>query len=170
MPMNSLTKEPSPVLISLAGAYPGITAEQLMAPTPLPFPAVGKWNYHRLTEGGCPTGFVVLPGTELLYDCPNTVGVICSSSSLGAQLADGQEHELVALIDRDDEAVHDPGAMDSQKFYAFADPESTIHIRWLPEVPAGWRVVGKLIYTQLPFVPKPGGASGFAETSDDFEF
>ena len=165
MPMSSMNRDDSPVLLCLAGAYPGITADQLMAPSPLPFAPKGKWTYHRLTGDAAPTGFVVLPGSVLLETHPNTVGIVCTSTSLGLELADGQEHEVIALIDRS--PVEE---LDNMCFYAFADPSGAVSIRWMQALPEGWRMLGRLIYTQLPFVPKPGGESGFAETSDDFDF
>ena len=85
--------------------YPGLTAEELLAPQPLPFAEPGRWNYHRLTPEGQPGGFVALPGSDLVLARPNTVAVVCSSTSLGVGIADGQEHECIALIDRSDEAV-----------------------------------------------------------------
>jgi len=45
-----------------------------------------------------------------------------------------------------------------------------VHIRWSDGVPEGWTVQGRLIFTQLPHVKKPGSGGGFAEMDDDFEF
>ena len=39
MPMVSMQPEPSPALLAIAGAYPGITADQLLSPSALPQPA-----------------------------------------------------------------------------------------------------------------------------------
>jgi len=167
MPLDSMSSESSPVLMCLAGAYPGLTAEQLLAPTPLPFAVPGKWTYHRLTGDAVPTGFVVLPGSALLDMNPNTVGVVCQSDSLGLELPDNKPHEVIALIERTPVA---PADFDSKQFYAFADPQGTISIRWMNALPEGWSIVGRLVYTQLPYVQKPGGKSGFAEYSDDFAF
>jgi hypothetical protein len=91
--------------MAIAGVYPGLTAEDLLAPDPLPFAEPGRWNYHRLTSEGVPGGFVALPGSELILARPNTVAVVASSTSLGVGLGDGYEHECLALIDRSDEAV-----------------------------------------------------------------
>lgn len=85
--------------------YPGLTAEDLLAPDALPLAEPGRWNYHRLTSAGVPGGFVCLPGSELILARPNTVAVVASSVSLGVGLGDGQQHECIALIDRSDEAV-----------------------------------------------------------------
>jgi len=170
MPISAVSKESAPALLSIAGVYPGITGQQLLTPEPLPFAKPGGWNYHRLTGDAVPTGFVALPGSHLLDSHPNTVAVVCSSPSLGLELADGQAHEVLALVDRDDEAVADPAAFQNSDFYAFADENDAVHIRWMQHIPPGWRIVGKLLYTQMPFVERPGAASGFAEMSDDFEF
>jgi len=170
MPLSSLGLEAAPMLVAIAGVLPGLTGTQLLAPQPLPFPEMGKWNYHRLIADGLPTGFVALPGSELLLTRPNTVAVVCPSPLLGIELADDKEHEVLALIDRGDPAVHDLSELSPQDFYAFADDEDRVHIRWLEALPAGWRVLGRLVYTQLPYVEKPGSKSGFAEMSDDFDF
>lgn len=90
MPLSAMPKAPSPVLMPIAGAYPGLTSDQLAAPFGLPQPEDGKWVYHRLLGEGLPTGFVALPGSDQLANRPNCVVVVCTSSSLGLELADGQ--------------------------------------------------------------------------------
>ena len=42
---------------------------------------------------------------------------------------------MIALIDRDDAAALSLDAFDPQKFYAFADENDAVHIRWLDAVP-----------------------------------
>ena len=81
-----------------------------------------------------------------------------------------QEHDILAIIDRSDPVVFDPSQHSPQEFYALADENGVVHIRWIEALPAGWRVVGRLIYAQMPHVKKPGAAGGFAAFSDDFEF
>ena len=117
-----------------------------------------------------PGGVVALPGSPLLDENPDTVAVVCASSSLGLEFPDNQEHEVLALINRGDVAVVDETAMDERAFYALADPQGTFHIRWIEALPADWKVLGKLLFAQMPYVERPGKGSGFAETSDDFEF
>ena len=170
MPVSAMANEFSPVLLPIAGMYPGLTVDQLAAPQPLPTPENGQWIYHRLVGDALPTGFVALPGTEQLTFCPDSVAVVCTCASLGLELADRQEHDILAIIDRADESVFDATHMDSKSFYALADEFGAVHIRWIDPLPANWRVVGKLLYAQMPFVKKPGAAGGFAEFSDDFEF
>jgi hypothetical protein len=170
MPLSTMAKENGPALICIAGAYPGITAEQLLAPQALPFAPFGRWNYHVLTSAGCSSGFVAVPGSDLLEESPNTVAVVCGSQSLGIEFPDGNEHEVLAMIDRSDDAVANPGALDTQKFYAFGDEAGRVHIRWVDAIPPGWQVLGRLIYTQMPFVGKVNTGDGFAEADDDFEF
>lgn len=170
MPMSTCTKEASPVIVCIAGAYPGLTADQLRAPVPLPFPEAGGWNYHMLTTGAAPGGFCALPGTPLLKHSPDTVAVVCMSNSLGLEFPDGNEHEVLALIDRQDAAVLDAVHFDPKGFYAFSDPAGNVAIRWFDALPDGWSILGRVLLTQMPFVVKPGAGSGFAEGSDEFEF
>ena len=105
-----------------------------------------------------------------IRDSPDTVAVVCSGSSLGLEFPDGSEHEVLALVDRGDAATVDPSCFDNQAFYAMSDESNVVHIRWIDQVPAGWRILGRLLYTQMPLVVKPGGNSGFGECSDEFEF
>jgi len=105
LPRSSLTPLLAPAQLAIAGLYPGLTADELLAPQPLPFAEPGLWNYHRLTPDGVPGGFVALPGSELVIARPNTVAVVCSSMALGVEFQDQEDHECLALIDRSDEAV-----------------------------------------------------------------
>lgn len=170
MPLSTMSKDASPALLCIAGLFPGLTADDLQRPQPLPFAPAGKWNYHVLTGDACSTGFVALPGSSLLDSHPDTVAVVCSGSSLGLEFPDGSVHEVLALIDRGDAATVDPSCFDNQAFYAMSDESNVVHIRWIDQVPAGWRILGRLLYTQMPLVVKPGGNSGFGECSDEFEF
>ena len=54
--------------------------------------------------------------------------------------------------------------------FAIADPEGKVQIRWMNDVPQDWRVLGRLLYAQMPFVQAPNAAGGFAEYDDDFDF
>ena len=169
MPMVSMQPEPSPALLAIAGAYPGITADQLLSPSALPQPDQGRWNYHRLTGDAVPTGFVVVPGEQKLHSSPNTVAVVCDAGALGIDMQ--EQHEVLALIDRSDVAVSgDPLDLEDSAFYAFADESGAVTIRWVEVLPAGWRVLGKLLYTILPNFKRIGKKDGFAELDDDFEF
>lgn len=59
---------------------------------------------------------------------------------------------------------------DDKEFYAFADAAGSVHIRWIDALPEGWSILGRVLYTQVPHVVKPGSGGGFAETNDEFEF
>jgi len=93
MPLDTVAMGPGPMLMAIAGLYPGLTAAELRAPQPLPFAPAGGWNYHRLLADGVPTGFVALPGNELVAEHPDTVAVVCDGTSLGVEFADGASHE-----------------------------------------------------------------------------
>lgn len=170
MPTSTISKEHSPAVVLIAGIYPGVTGEQLAQPKPVPFAPSGRWNYHMLTPDAAPGGFVAVPGTAQLSSHPDTVAVVCMSSSLGLEFADAQEHEVLALIDRSDIATIDRAQFDSKTFYALVDPQGVVHIRWMNALPEDWRVAGRLLYSQMPFVTRPGAGGGFAEMSDEFEF
>eukprot|EP00965_Chrysotila_dentata_P193182 6175600-Pleurochrysis_carterae.AAC.1 len=48
--------------------------------------------------------------------------------------------------------------------------ESTWSCSAAGALPAGWRVLGRMLYAQLPHVKRPGNSGGFAELDDNFEF
>lgn len=152
MPLETVGQDSAPAVVCIAGVYPGLTSAELAAPQPVPFAAPGGWNYHMLTGDAAPGGFVALPGSPLLDAHPDTVAVVCTSPSLGLEFPDGQEHEVIALIDRSDTATFDASTFDPQRFYAIADPEGKITIRWFDELPPGHTVHGRLLFTQMPFV------------------
>ena len=170
MPLSTITRESSPAVVCIAGLYPGLTADQLAAPQPVPFAQPGSWNYHMLTGAGAPGGFVAIPGSVHLDHHPNTVAVVCQSKALGVEFPDGGEHEVLALIDRSCVETIDRSCFDDKSFYAIADPQGSVAIRWMEQLPADHNVVGKLLYAQMPFVKRAGSGGGFAETSDEFEF
>lgn len=92
------------------------------------------------------------------------MAVVCTSPSLGLEFSDGLEHEVLALVDRSDIATMDPSQHDSQTFYAFADEADVVHIRWYETVPAGWRIVGRLLYAQMPMIKRPGQSRTHSRT------
>jgi len=136
----------------------------------LPFSPPGKWNYHMLKEDAAPGGFVAIPGSPLLDDNPDTVAVVCMSRAIGLDFPDSQEHECLALINRGDAATIDRSAFDSKGFYAFADHQGAVSIRWVESVPDEWTILGRVLFTMMPHITRPGSGSGFAEMSDEFEF
>jgi len=169
LPMASMDKGSSPALLCIAGMYPGLSAEDVKRPVALQIPPPGKWNYHVLTGETC-SSFVTVPGSSLLDHAPNSVVVVANSGSLGVELPDGQEHEVLVVVDRSDPAMEDPNYFDEKAFYVFEDDAGAVQIRWHDAVPEGWSILGKIIYVQMPSVKRPGRGKGFAETDDDFEF
>lgn len=169
LPTNSMGRDSSPALLCIAGMYPGLSAEDVTRPEALPIPPQGKWNYYVLTGETC-SNFVTVPGSELLDSHPDTVAVVASSTSVGLDLPDGQEHEVLAMVDRSDPAINDPNWFDEKAFYVWEDDAGTVHIRWHDAVPSGWRILGRVLYVQMPSVKNPKRGRGFAETDDDFEF
>ena len=77
MPLTTVARDSSPAVVCVAGVYPGLTADQMRAPQPVPFAPPGRWNYHMLTGAAAPGGFVAIPGSVLLDESPDTVAVVC---------------------------------------------------------------------------------------------
>lgn len=169
LPLNTMDRGSSPALLCIAGMYPGLSAQDVTGPEALPIPPQGKWNYYVLTGETC-SNFVTIPGSDLLDRHPNSVAVVANSGSLGLELADGQQHEVLAIVDRSDPAIGDPNWFDEKAFYCWEDDAGAVQIRWHDAVPNGWRILGRVLYVQMPSVKNPKRGRGFAETDDDFEF
>ena len=140
MSMSTATKGPAPMLLAIAGAYPGVTGAQITAVSPLPLSPEGGWNYHRLTSDACPNGFVAVEGTSLASSRPNIVALVVRSDALAVALPGGEIHEILALIDRSDPAMADPLAIDPREFYALADENDLVHIRCARDRARSWEI------------------------------
>jgi len=74
--------------------YPGLTAEELLAPTSFDSAGYGRWTYDFSDPEGPQLGTVALPGSELVHGCIDPVIVIANTLSLGVDLQEDEEVEV----------------------------------------------------------------------------
>jgi hypothetical protein len=151
-----------PRIIPIAGVYPGITAQEFMAPASTPSPSYGRWAYDFSDPEGPQVGTVAYPASALVHACADPVVLIASNDALGIDLAGDHDIEAMVLVDRGDRFFQ------ATKFYAFAAPDGSVVIRWFDQIPEGWALLGKVHYITLPWTEKTGKyKSGWMEVEDD---
>lgn len=157
------------IVVPIAGMYPGVTSEEVNAVKPLPFAPRGRWNYHLLDREAAPGGFVSLPWRSP-DDYANMVAIVTNGAAIGMTFADFVDHEVVVLIDRDDASVVDASQINSKRFYAIAGPDGKVSISWIEGLPAGSKILGRVVTTFTPMVRPKEDSNGFAECDPDFNF
>ena len=87
---------------------------------------------------------------------PATMGYV---RAMGIEFADGSDREVLALIDRS----HDSSDFSPQDFYAFADVEGQVQIRWM-------KVPPRLIQDALVCMPLNRSYAGLRSCRRDGAF
>ena len=82
------------MLLMTTGVYPGLTADELMAPSSFESAGYGRWTYDFSDPEGPQMGTVALPGSELVNECIDPVIVIANALSLGVDLKEDGEVEV----------------------------------------------------------------------------
>lgn len=72
--------------LRVIGLYPGLSAQDLMAPSSTASPDVGRWAYDFSDPDGPQMGTVALPGSEIVHYAVDPVVVIASNKALGVEL------------------------------------------------------------------------------------
>jgi hypothetical protein len=148
-----------PRIIKIAGIYPHLSPEDLLAPTSNPAAPIGSWAYDFSEADGPQLGTVALPGSEVITDCLDPVVVISKSTDLGVNLVD--EVEMLVVIDRLDTEFK------TDKFYIFKTPSNKLIIQWADIVQPGYEILGKVILCTAPFSKSMKAVkSGFLEDDD----
>eukprot|EP00968_Pinguiococcus_pyrenoidosus_P009727 scaffold754_cov248-Pinguiococcus_pyrenoidosus.AAC.43 len=150
-----------PRIVRICGTYPGLSVDELTAAEGVPPVENGNWVYDFMGEEASAMGVVAIPGCRAVNEAKDPVALIASAKSLGVQLL--EEAECVVVVDRQDVEF------DSRKFYAFSAPDSgLISICWRPQPPAGWPIVGRVVYVMVPFLQYMAASkTGFVEIDDD---
>lgn len=152
-------EEHFPRIIHIAGVYPHLTYEDLLAPISPPAPSPGAWSYDFPDADGPQLGSVALPGSDTISECVDPVVVIAKNTDLGVSAP--EELEMIVVIDRADRTF-EPG-----KFFIFLTPDQTLDIKWMDKLEPGFEIVGKVALCAMPFTasmaPK---ATGFLEEDE----
>ena len=151
-----------PRIIPIAGVYPEITPEQLLAPAAASEAKFGSWSYDFSDPAGPQLGTVAIPASRVMTECIDPVAVIAPNRALGVKIV--EDVEMIIVIDRADRRFN------PDEFFIFRTPDDQLSIQWMDEVEDGYEVMGKVITSMSPFVPGMyKEKSGFAEDDDDDE-
>jgi len=163
MPMiRTGSKEHFPRILPIAGVFPGITTQELLAPRPNPSAPQGSWSYDFSDIGGVQLGKVAIPGADIITDAVDPVVIITSNTALKIQAV--TEIEMLLVIDR-----KDPEPFDADNFYLFRRLDTDeLEVLWCERPPADKEILGKVVTAVLPWVPgMKKAASGFAEEDEE---
>lgn len=79
---------------SKTGVYPGLTAQELLAPASTEAPAYGMWAYDFSDPEGPQMGTVALPASALVHACIDPVVVIASNDALNIDMRGDHDVEV----------------------------------------------------------------------------
>eukprot|EP01036_Dinobryon_divergens_P036532 gene36532-47589_t len=151
-----------PRIIHIAGVYPNLTPEQLLAPISNPAAPPGAWTYEFADPDGPQLGTVALPGSEIITDCIDPVVVITKNTALGVAVV--EEVEMMVVIDRGDRDWSE------DNFFIFQTPENELAIQWSDSdyLDDGYEILGRVVLCSVPFTNKmKKKPTGFMEEDDE---
>mmetsp|Transcript_7784 Transcript_7784/g.9725 ORF Transcript_7784/g.9725 Transcript_7784/m.9725 type:complete len:215 (-) Transcript_7784:8-652(-) len=155
--------EPAPRIVQVAGLYPGVTREEVMAPKSYPAAPMGMWQFDFSDPDGPQMGTVALQPSENVQMAEDPVVLVGPSSALGLSLRNNIETEVLILIDRADCHFVD------NRFFLFARQDGSTVIQWSDSLEPGEVVLGRVILVTVPHVEgMERQNSGFMEESDDY--
>ncbi|EED94973.1 predicted protein [Thalassiosira pseudonana CCMP1335] len=160
----------APRVVQIAGAYPGVTAEEFLAVTSEPPAELGQWAYDFTDPNGPQMGTVALPGMTSVYETDDPVVIIAEHPTLGVTLHEKvvDPVDLVVLCDRSKRTFAE------RKFFVFDDGnkggELTIGaFTSKDEIPESVTILGQVTFVQIPWLPMmQKKKSGFSEDDDLF--
>lgn len=158
MPMTrGSTEDHFPRIIQIAGVYPGVTPEDVMAPSSTPAAEPGFWTYSFPDPDDPNVGTIAVPGSDVITEAADPVAIIASSSSLGIS---GQEMEVVVIIDRGDINFYTDG------FYAFRSEQNEVQIMCADSADDFYSILGRVVICMTPASKDGKKPSGFLEDDD----
>jgi hypothetical protein len=144
----------------IAGVYPEISADELLAPPSIPSGGMGCWSYDFPDPDGPQLGIVAIPGSPKITNAIDPTVMITTNTQLGVQLV--EEAEMLVVVDRGDLKIT------RDNFYVFRTPNNDLKIQWTDKVEKGYEVLGKVILCTIPYnaanAPKK---TGFMEEDDE---
>eukprot|EP01041_Mallomonas_annulata_P004509 gene4509-8964_t len=148
-----------PRIIHVAGVYPGITTEELIAPLSPPRSPQGTWTFDFPDADGPQAGIVAVPGSEVITACEDPIVIVSSSNALGMNIASSPSSVLV-VVDRADREFY------SSDFFVFRTPDDIIEIGNSVELIDGYEILGRIVMCVLPFREEMRKSTGFLEDED----
>ena len=153
-----------PRVIQIAGVYPELTPEDILAPPQSQLLMPGEFAYDFSDPSGPQMGTIAVPGSDVITFADDPIAIITHSSHLGIKVTNPEGVEIVAIVDRDDRKFN------PDCFYIFRTAEDKVEMGSTNRLEAGYEILGRIILTMVPFVKtdrKP--ATGFLEEEDDWE-
>jgi Rubisco Assembly chaperone C-terminal domain len=149
-----------PRIIQIAGVYPDLTPDDLLAPKSMPAVGAGLWAYDFPDKDSPDQGTVAIPGSAAITDCIDPVVMITTNTALGVVLT--EEVEMLVVVDRGDRYFT------PECFFVFRTPEDSLVLQWSDRLEPGYEVMGRVALCTVPYAPSMGTAStGFAETDGE---
>eukprot|EP00565_Helicotheca_tamesis_P008045 CAMPEP_0185728068 /NCGR_PEP_ID=MMETSP1171-20130828/3548_1 /TAXON_ID=374046 /ORGANISM="Helicotheca tamensis, Strain CCMP826" /LENGTH=233 /DNA_ID=CAMNT_0028396733 /DNA_START=116 /DNA_END=817 /DNA_ORIENTATION=+ len=158
----------APRIVQIAGAYPGITRQELEAVTSEPAAEIGQWTYDFSDPDGPQLGTVAIEGSNNVACAVDPVVIIAEHPSLGIELPKAvlEPVDLLVLVDRGVKTFAE------RKFMVLDDGTGQLTIgayETKGDLPEGSEIVGRILLTQIPFLPcMQPSKTGFAEVDNYF--
>jgi len=151
-----------PRIVPIAGVYPDITAEQLLAPYSDPPVAPGVIKYDFSDPSGPQLGTIAIPGSEIIGAAEDPVALITTNEALSISSASPDPVEMVVVVDRGDLTFQ------RDRFYIFDRQHEGLIIGSCDQIPSNSQIVGRLIVCLMPFVKSTAAkATGFLEEDEE---
>ena len=141
---KSTNEDHYPRIVPIAGEFPGITEEQLLAPySNEPVPA-GTWAYDFSAAGS-----FACPPSSVVTEAEDPVAIVTTNTALGIKVAVEDELECVCIVDRGDRKF------DAQGFFLYKCPEGVMEMgsATTERKPEGYTIMGRLVITAVPWHP-----------------
>jgi hypothetical protein len=161
LPMHKGSNEDHyPRIIKVAGVFPNLLPENLLAPISTPAPAPGQWTYDFSDPEGPQLGTVAVPGSPVITACGDPVVMIANSDALGLKMM-VEKVECLVVVDRADTK------WTPSSFFVFRTPKNGLVIQWTEKVEKGYEILGKIVLVTVPWLPSmEKKKSGWLEEDD----
>ena len=144
----------------IAGVFPDLTPEDLLAPPSVPSGGLGCWSYDFPDPDGPQLGIVAIPGSPKITNAVDPTVMITTNTELGVQLI--EEAEMLVVVDRGDLKVT------RDNFYVFRTPNNDLKIEWTDKLEQGYQVLGKVLLCTIPYnAANESKKTGFLEEDDE---
>jgi hypothetical protein len=157
-----------PRILQIAGAYPGLTKEDVLAVSSEPAAEPGQWTYDFSDPDGPQLGTVALQGSDIVSGAVDPIVIIAEHFSIGIELPKviTKPVDLIVLVDR---AIT---GFAERKFLVVNVPKVGVVIGAYPtkkDMPADAEILGRVILVQIPWLPSMAPTkTGFMEADEVF--
>lgn len=152
------SSEHFPRTVPIAGMYPELTPEDVLAPAQLPLVMPGQFTFDFSDASGPQLGTIAVPGSDVLTFADDPVAIITHNSHLGIKSVSSEGVEIVAVVDRADLKFN------PDLFYIWRSPDNVVEMGSMDRIEEGYSILGRIILTMVPYVKgdsKP--STGFLE-------